>query len=592
MLLSGKEVFEFFCENEPLPPIADFLDIFVTIYPEYGQCVDVNDTGSPKSVKFYRRLFRNCEKSKIPRIAKESTSNANARLQQQIMDLKKENKDLKKQKYARYGAIYKNTLENLESTQPGCTEFLSEKGLSVQGQDRYNCRIAIDQRGEQTIKKDAKVSGGIKYFASDKNTILKWMLNRLVQAKNTNALMTLANVKSSDEGYKSNRPSQILKSEKFVNGIINVMTDEFINPFDELLQKDYLYKLSSGIKVEADAANEISQVKRKGNAQHNDFVTNRIKSTTVPIHDPIKRNKLLSFKNASKKILSKGNEDSFAATSNAATTLHVKKMNNELCVNTAKGCSTIEEVPAYEEPLPEINDIHSLTSITTSAEIMGVICINNYISFYICSRRVTLRDSTGYCQSCKMSVKTSSTSVKYIYIYTFNNPALLAPFLLCSIKDVTRGAECLNFVGELYRTKLTGTKNKKSIIDIGPVPEEAHNVLNQTGSDKKSYLEAVLGYHCFTGRNSINCFSGKGMIKPLAFLDQRPEYIECFSELEAIRCWKKHLLTNKSATENAEEHGWCLINGKLDILWMTCNPAPEETMSRKLHMRRKWFPMY
>eukprot|EP00794_Sanderia_malayensis_P013244 gene13244-14604_t len=74
------------------------------------------------------------------------------------------------------------------------------------------------------------------------------------------------------------------------------------------------------------------------------------------------------------------------------TQLRVKKMNNELYVNTAKSGSTIEEVSAYEEPLPEINDIDSLTSITTSAEIMVVISINNYKSCYICSRRVTLHD--------------------------------------------------------------------------------------------------------------------------------------------------------------------------------------------------------
>ena len=195
-----------------------------------------------------------------------------------------------------------NTLENLERTHPGCKELLSEKGLSVQGQDRYKCRIAIDQRGEQTINKDAKVSGGIKYFASDENAILKWTLNRPMEAKNTNALMELADVKSSDEAYKSNRPSQILKSEKFVENIMNVMTEEYINPFDESLEKDCLYNLSSGIQVESEIAYEISQVKSKGDAQYNEFVKNRIKSTDVPIHDPIKRNKLLLFKNASKKV--------------------------------------------------------------------------------------------------------------------------------------------------------------------------------------------------------------------------------------------------------------------------------------------------
>ncbi len=45
MLVSEKEVYKFFCQNEPLPPIADVLDTFITKYSEYSQCVDV-DRGS------------------------------------------------------------------------------------------------------------------------------------------------------------------------------------------------------------------------------------------------------------------------------------------------------------------------------------------------------------------------------------------------------------------------------------------------------------------------------------------------------------------------------------------------------------------
>lgn len=44
---------------------------------------------------------------------------------------------LNKQNYARYRAIGVNTLENLERMHPECKELLTEKGLSMQGQDRY-----------------------------------------------------------------------------------------------------------------------------------------------------------------------------------------------------------------------------------------------------------------------------------------------------------------------------------------------------------------------------------------------------------------------------------------------------------------------
>ena len=123
---------------------------------------------------------------------------------------------LNRQNYARYGSLYVNTLENLDITHPGCRELIQFKGLSVQGQDRYPGRVAIDQRGEQTTNRDAKVA------AADPNAITKWTLNRAAQAKNTEALYSLADVKRPDDIYKMNRPSQIIKSEKFVQKIHNL----------------------------------------------------------------------------------------------------------------------------------------------------------------------------------------------------------------------------------------------------------------------------------------------------------------------------------------------------------------------------------
>ena len=124
---------------------------------------------------------------------------------------------LDKQNYARYGSLYVNTLENLDITHPGCRELIQFKGLSVQGQDRYPGRVAIDQRGEQTINRDAKVAGGIKFFAADPNAVTQWTLNRAAQAKNTEALYNLA---------------QIIKSDKFVQKIHKVVTQEYLNLFD------------------------------------------------------------------------------------------------------------------------------------------------------------------------------------------------------------------------------------------------------------------------------------------------------------------------------------------------------------------------
>ncbi len=66
--------------------------------------------------------------------------------------------------------------------------------MSVQAQEKLPLRIAIDQRGEQTLNRDAKTTGGIKSFISDSNAILKWTLNRAEQAKCTENLLNLAQI--------------------------------------------------------------------------------------------------------------------------------------------------------------------------------------------------------------------------------------------------------------------------------------------------------------------------------------------------------------------------------------------------------------
>ena len=85
---------------------------------------------------------------------------------------------LNKTNYARYSAYYMLQLQNLDITHPGCKELLKCNSISVQGRDKYPLRTAIDKRGEQTLNKDAKSTGGIRSFASSSESVTKWTLNR------------------------------------------------------------------------------------------------------------------------------------------------------------------------------------------------------------------------------------------------------------------------------------------------------------------------------------------------------------------------------------------------------------------------------
>ena len=93
--------------------------------------------------------------------------------------------------------------------------------------------------------------------------------------------MLLANVNTFEEGYNSNRPSSIIKTENYVQKVINVLTDEYINPFASSLDKEYLYNLSSGLPVESEIATGILRIKETGEEQYHTFIDNRIITTEV-----------------------------------------------------------------------------------------------------------------------------------------------------------------------------------------------------------------------------------------------------------------------------------------------------------------------
>ena len=204
-----------------------------------------------------------------------------------------------KMNYSRYGSFYLQTLKSIDSLYPGMKELLEYTGLSVQGQDKYPLRISVDQRGEQTINRDAKTTGGIKAFSTLGDSVSKWCLNRAEQARNTRELQNLCGLSTDTGIYKPCRPSQIIKCEKLVQSTMRVLMEEYINPFDIFLEKDMLINLSSGMPLNEEATDFLLSSPTLGQEDlYKQFVEDRLKSGKIPVHDPIKRLKIKSFKTA------------------------------------------------------------------------------------------------------------------------------------------------------------------------------------------------------------------------------------------------------------------------------------------------------
>ena len=83
--------------------------------------------------------------------------------------------------------------------------------------------------------------------------------------------------------------------------------------------------------------------------------------------------------------------------------------------------------------------------------------------------------------------------------------------------------------GQLFM--LTGTGNKRRIIDVNSVAEGIYKNQNQTYCTKSQVMKAFLVFHCFTGCDTVSLFTGRGKLKPLKLLLKNSDYINTFSSL-------------------------------------------------------------
>ena len=78
---------------------------------------------------------------------------------------------------------------------------------------------------------------------------------------------------------------------------------------------------------------------------------------------------------------------------------------------------------------------------------------------------------------------------------------------------------------------MTGTGIKRRIIDINAVVNHSFLTMNTTSCEKAMFLDAILGYHCFSGCDSVSAFAGKGKVKPLSIMCKDLTYMETFAKL-------------------------------------------------------------
>jgi len=167
--------------------------------------------------------------------------------------------------------------------------FLSDIVLS----DKVYAMAKISQKKNHLILIFTYL-GGIRWFAADHNNVLKWCLNRSHQARIAEELQSMSFGGKENKTYKCLRPHEISKEDKMVTKVVEVLQEEYLNPFSPLLG-DELINISSGVPVADETADQILNLETKGKEQARAFLQDRLLTKKKRFHDPIPRNHVPSF---------------------------------------------------------------------------------------------------------------------------------------------------------------------------------------------------------------------------------------------------------------------------------------------------------
>ena len=147
---------------------------------------------------------------------------------------------------------------------------------------------------------------------------------------------------------------------------------------------------------------------------------------------------------------------------------------------------------------------------------------------------------------------------------------------------------------------LTGVKNSRRLIDISAVVGSIDTNLNICKSPKETLLKALIGFHSFTGCDTVSAFAGRGKLKPLMLMMKRQDYVDMFASLgtrtnidesliDLLIKYVCHMYSwEGSNSVNDVRYGmYCKSGGKI-----SCEKIPPCEDVLRLHIRRANYQAY
>lgn len=188
--------------------------------------------------------------------------------------------------YSRYLSYHFLELSKLKKDIPFVHQYFVDGGFSVQLRSNNGfSRIPVDQAIEETVNKDTQTPGGTKGFSLKKQAVARYYVNAEHRAS---ALGNLRSVLSSSERNQCHpdlRSTRILRDEKDVTALTELLADEWTNPFNP--NPSDIVHLSTGISVDESTASDLIDAENKGKMAYRDF-TFRL-AEGEGFHKPIKK---------------------------------------------------------------------------------------------------------------------------------------------------------------------------------------------------------------------------------------------------------------------------------------------------------------
>ena len=191
--------------------------------------------------------------------------------------------------YARWVPVHIRDMVNLEKVHPYTAVEFNKGNFTVHKTRRVFSSMAIDQAHEQN-NATVKGEGGAVGLTQSPEALRRWMVSGPEVARMTTefeaSIGMCKRMNTVTRHHEQTKSIQVTFAQHMVEVI-----EEMGNPFVE--EGKDLLRLDTRDIIDPAVAHYLGQVEEIGQKQYEVFMTNRLIEQSVPLSEPIKKNKLL-----------------------------------------------------------------------------------------------------------------------------------------------------------------------------------------------------------------------------------------------------------------------------------------------------------